>query len=365
MANGSDEEVWASDKRDFVAHSRDETADERDMAADARDAVAHARDVIADARESLVDSREEALDASAEKADADTDAAVADRASAHLRRHRAAQDRQRTSADREQSRAAREAATARHADRTDPTLLALAFASIAEQLYDAQTYEEVLRRIAEAAVATISGSDSASVTLPDHGGYRTAASTDAAAAGVDKAQYDADQGPGLDALTTPMVDAASFPDERWPRLAAGPSAYGVESSLSYQLHLGQDDESSAVIGSLNIYGLTPGAFDQAAHEIGSILAAHASLAARAIGNRITLEDVGHHLQEALFSRDVIGQAKGILMERLKVTPEDAFDILKNSSQRLNLKLREVARELTQTGEVVSEARNPSDDASAG
>jgi AmiR/NasT family two-component response regulator len=55
------------------------------------------------------------------------------------------------------------------------------------------------------------------------------------------------------------------------------------------------------------------------------------------------------VNEALSSRDVIGQAKGILMERLHVTPEDAFDILRTSSQQLNLKLREIAERLTETG----------------
>jgi ANTAR domain len=59
---------------------------------------------------------------------------------------------------------------------------------------------------------------------------------------------------------------------------------------------------------------------------------------------------GRELQQALLSRDVIGQAKGILMERLKVTPEDPFDLLRRSSQHLNLKLRDVARGLTETGE---------------
>jgi hypothetical protein len=175
---------------------------------------------------------------------------------------------------------------------------------------------------------------------------------------VDEAQYDAGQGPNLDAITTPMVDAAGFPDARWPALGVAPFTFGVESSMSYQLHLGSGDDEGAGTGSLNIYALTADAFDEAAHEIGAILAAHASLAARAVGDRITLEDLGHHLERALLSRDVIGQAKGILMERLKVSPEDAFDILRTSSQHLNVKLREVARELTSTGQVRSDDAEP-------
>lgn len=357
MASGpsEDEQAWATDKREFVADSRDDAGDDRDVVADARDVVAEARDVIADAREAVLDLREKSLnDATRQLASAADAAAAAERTAASRERDRTAEDREHISGVRQESDAEREAAATRRTDRSQPTLLALAFASIAEHLYDAQTYDEVLRRIAEAAVATISGSDSASVTLRDEGEFRTAASTGRSATGVDEAQYDAGQGPSLDAFTTPMVDASAFPDARWPALGGAPFTYGVESSLSYQLHLGSGDDVEADTGSLNIYALTPDAFDEAAHEIGSILAAHASVAARAVGDRITLEDLGDHLEQALLSRDVIGQAKGILMERLKVTPEDAFDILRSSSQHLNVKLREVARELTATGEVRAE-----------
>jgi len=173
--------------------------------------------------------------------------------------------------------------------------------------------------------------------------------------GRGRAQYDAGEGPSLDAFSAPLVDAPSFPDDRWPRLGAQPVEHGVESSVSYRLGAvsGSDSEEDS-LGSLNIYALSPGAFDQTALEIGSILAAHASLAARAVGERTSLDALGHHLERALSSRDVIGQAKGILMERLMVTPEEAFDILRRSSQRLNVKLREIARQLTETGQVERE-----------
>lgn len=74
------------------------------------------------------------------------------------------------------------------------------------------------------------------------------------------------------------------------------------------------------------------------------------MAARAVGERSTLEGLGRQLQDALLTRDIIGQATGILTERLRITPDDAFDVLRHSSQRLNVKLREVARRLTETGE---------------
>lgn len=358
MSAGSDaeERAWAGEKREFVADARDEAADERDALADTRDVIAGARDVIADAREAQLDDGEAQLRARSRQSGVTVDTAdVAGRGEDRSARELAGEDRADIGRDREEEKASREAATERREGESEPTLLALAFASIAEQLYDADTYDEVLTRIAAAAVATITGGESASVTMRDEDGYRTAGSTDQSAAAVDQAQYDALEGPTLDALTMPVVDAPSFPDDRWPLLGAHPIDHGVESSLSYQLDPSTRGRRGGEAASLNIYAPTPEAFDQAAREIGMILAAHASLAARAVGERATLQAMGEHLQQALLSRDVIGQAKGILMERLKTTPEDAFDILKRSSQRLNRKLREVARELTETGEVVPPA----------
>ena len=226
----------------------------------------------------------------------------------------------------------------------------MAFADIAEQLYDADNFDDVLLRIAEAAVSTIAGCRMASVTLSERSGYRTAASTDSAATAVDQAQYESQEGPCLDAVDAPMVYAQSFPDERWPTLASRPTESGVQSALSYRLAASSSGIADSGGGSLNSYGIIPDAFSDTAQEIGLILAAHASVAARAVDERSTLQSLGRDLQQALLSREVIGQAKGILMERLKVTPEDAFDLLRRASQHLNVKLREVARGLAETGE---------------
>ncbi len=356
MSTGSSAEdrAWAGEKREFVADSRDDAADERDIVADARDVIAGARDVIADAREAQFAKAEEQLEARVGESRfvvGRATAVEAERGEDGAAREVADEERSDIDRDREEEKAARDAATKRREVEGRPTLLALAFANIAEELYDADTYDEVLTRIAAAAVQTVAGAQSASVVLLEDGTYRTAGSTDHSATAVDQAQYDAEEGPALDAFTMPIVDAPSFPDERWPLLGAHPADHGVQSSLSYQLDTSTRDHAETRTASLSVYGPTPAAFDQAAQEIGAILAAYASLAARAVGERTTLEALDRHLEQALLSRDVIGQAKGILMERLKTTPEDAFEILKRSSQRLNLKLREVARKLAETGEV--------------
>ncbi len=346
MSAGMNEEAWDADKREFVADSRDDVADGRSSDADTRERAADVREAELEAWERRLKERAAELDLPGE-----APAPAADPAETLVGRRLARAGRTILGRERQRATVDRDKATKQRLADAGPTPLALAFAGIAEELYDSETFDEVLQRIAEVAVATVTGCDVASVTILENGKYRTAASTDASAVAVDEAQYEADEGPGLDALQLPQVYAESFPDERWPVLAAQPTESGVQSAVSYHLGVGRDDVVDG--GSLNTYGSVPDSFDDAAQEIGFILAAHASVAARAVGERTTLEGFGQHLQEALLSRDVIGQAKGILMERLRITPEDAFDVLRNSSQHLNVKLREVASRLAETGVVLS------------
>jgi len=107
----------------------------------------------------------------------------------------------------------------------------------------------------------------------------------------------------------------------------------------------------ALAGSLNVYAASRDAFDLDAQQIGIVLAAHAASAAGAVREREALETLSRNLHEALAARDVIGQAKGILMERLRLTPDDAFDALRRASQQLNIKLREVASRVAYTGDL--------------
>ena len=235
---------------------------------------------------------------------------------------------------------------------TPTTSLASAFAVIAENLYAASSYDGILLRIAETAVSTVAGCQMASVTVREAGGYRTASTTDLAASAVDQAQYDAHEGPSLDAVDTPIVYAKSFPDNRWPTLSSRPAELGAQSAASYRLATA----SQRTGGSLNTYGTEPEAFSDEAQQIGLILAAHASMAAKAVSERDALEEVAQNLHKALLTRDVIGQAKGILMERLKLTPEDAFDALRHASNQLNEKLHAVAVNLAETGELETGTR---------
>jgi hypothetical protein len=350
-AQSSDEErQWAAEKRDFVGDRRDALADERDGAAGLRD-------LLADAREHALAERERRLEArEAELGLPPGGDAAAQRADALAAREQARQERDQSAADRLDATRARQEATRRQVEAAPSTRLASAFTAIAENLFAADSYDAVLQRIAEAAVSTVAECEMASVTLREHGVYRTASTTHVAASAVDDAQYEAREGPCLDAVDTTLVYAKSFPDNRWPTLASRPVEFGAQSIASYRLaDVGQVGVGHE--GSLNTYGMAPDAFSDEALQIGLILAAHASMAAGAVRERDALQDVAANLHQALMTRDVIGQAKGILMERLKLTPEAAFNVLRHASSALEEKLHAVALDLAETGDFKAPRRS--------
>jgi hypothetical protein len=358
-----DERTWAADKRDFVADERDRIAGSRDAMADARDVLTDEREQRADARDAELDERERRLGAPgpesglepASNPDSNPDSnpgSSEEREHARQLRDGARQDRERRRAARDEATGARGRFSRQRQAATPATGLAMAFAEIAQHLYEAGTVDEVLARIAETCVAAVPNCQMASITTRHQAdGFRTVASTDRAATAADQAQYEASEGPCLTALSESVVYTPEFPDPRWPALGSRPAGAGVQSVVSYGLAASGSLTGDPLAGSLNAYASETRAFDDAAREIGLILAAHASVALRAVGERESLEQLGRQLHLALSSRDVIGQAKGILMERLRITPDDAFDLLRRSSQGLNLKLREIAQKLTETGDL--------------
>ena len=158
--------------------------------ADTRDRTADDREAELDEWEQQLDARAAGLGVSAEESGASAQRAEARAGLSQARRNRNGARAKRTiaAADRDES-------TKRRQADAPPTRLAMVFADIAEQLYDADSVDDVLGRIADAAVSTIAGCRMASVTLLERSGYRTAVSTDPAATAVDHAQYQSDEGP--------------------------------------------------------------------------------------------------------------------------------------------------------------------------
>jgi GAF domain-containing protein len=117
--------------------------------------------------------------------------------------------------------------------------------------------------------------------------------------------------------------------------------YGIGSMLSLQLYVSGDN-----LGALNLHSTAPDAFNAESEHVGLLLAAHAAVAMASAQRE-------EHLLRAMETRDLIGQAKGILMERHKITANQAFSLLIRASQNTNNKLRDVANHLTVTGEIAA------------
>ena len=136
-------------------------------------------------------------------------------------------------------------------------------------------------------------------------------------------------------------------EDRWPEFSQrAADATGVRSVLSLRLFAEQD-----TMGALNLYSKDPDAFDKEAQAIAAVFAAHAAVAMSSSRRESNLE-------RALESRDLIGQAKGILIAHRQMTADEAFETLRTASRNLNLKLRDVADHVVYTGEVPPRAEEP-------
>ncbi len=158
---------------------------------------------------------------------------------------------------------------------------------------------------------------------------------------VDDLQQRLGQGPCMDAVWEQEIVQVEDvrADSRWPDFTTAAADLGVGSMLCFQLFVAGDQ-----MGALNLYARTPLEFDQESQEIGLMLAAHAAVALAGAEHE-------QHLRTAMTNRDLIGQAKGILMERHKLTADQAFGVLARASQELNRKLVDIAAELSDTGAV--------------
>jgi len=232
---------------------------------------------------------------------------------------------------------------------TDPAarleLLAEQFSALAQSLLRADTVQEVLLNVVATARVAIPGAEVVSVTLcVPGGGFSTPVQTDPVARELDELQYQFDEGPCVDATRTPGSGLGVCDDlglgEDYPDFGPAAASRGVHGVLAAGLF---SRGGTVPRGALNLYSFTPHGLDDADRDVLTVLAAHASVAL-AHTDAVTAADLHTaQLREALTSRDVIGQAKGILMERRGISAEQAFDILRRSSQDLNVKLATLAK----------------------
>lgn len=212
---------------------------------------------------------------------------------------------------------------------------AKAFAEVARALAEGDV-QQTLQKVVDMAVDTISGCDHAGISFLKGGKGSTPAASDDVPLLVDAIQYETGEGPCLSAIREHDVFESGDLrlESRWPKFAARAQRdTGISSMLSFRLFVADD-----TLGALNLYSKAVDAFDERSRTVGLVFAAHAALA-------LSTAIHGEQMDQALESRDLIGQAKGILMAREGVSADEAFDMLRRASQRLNVKLREIAGQM--------------------
>lgn len=230
-----------------------------------------------------------------------------------------------------------------HADRLVD--LESSFSEVALALFQAGTVGGTLQRIVDLAERAVDGCEAAGILLVDDGKITTASASSELVVVVDQMQIDAAEGPCLDASTrrTTVYADDLIDDPRWPTFAPPAVAAGVRSVLAYPLSAGRPS-------ALNLYAGLPAAFGATDRAQGQLFATLAQLALDSAEGRASEERRAGNLVAALRTRELIGQAQGILIERERITGDQAFDVLRRASQHMNIKLREVAETLVETGE---------------
>ncbi|WP_328305844.1 ANTAR domain-containing protein [Actinomycetospora sp. NBC_00405] len=201
--------------------------------------------------------------------------------------------------------------------------------------------EETLGQIVTSAVATIPGVDAGSISITHHGHIETRHPTSETIGKLDRTQSELNEGPCISAIKDPPEDGiviardlAGDDAQRWPRFAPLAVEAGYRALMSTQLSTNGGPRAA-----LNLYSATADAFDEHARTLAGLFGIQAAML-------LYGADTAANLQRAVDSRDQIGQAKGILMERFSLDDEAAFQMLVKSSQDTNMKLTDVARWLT-------------------
>ncbi|MDG5483386.1 GAF and ANTAR domain-containing protein [Mycolicibacterium gadium] len=193
----------------------------------------------------------------------------------------------------------------------------------------------ILGRLTSAAVSLVKGVDYADVMLVQDGSFESVAPTDPLVTELDAVQMQSGDGPCLEAaVDTSIIRCDDVEnDPRWPTFTAAALSFGVRATMSYQLYT-----NLGGAGALNLFSRRSHAVDSEGEAIGAVLATHAATAIMAVNTR-------QQFQSALASRDLIGQAKGILMNRFAIDAVRAFELIVKQSQDVNIPVREIAQKI--------------------
>ncbi len=220
--------------------------------------------------------------------------------------------------------------------------LSAGISDLAEAVFTAGDVKATLQRVVALAVEGLDGCDHAGIFVTEGDQVTAPATTGEVAAELDALQLRLGEGPCLDVIARGggAIYAGDLVDPSpWPQWAPGALEAGVRSVLAIAVRT----------GALNCYGAYPQAFGIVDRGKAQVLATLAGLALSGAEGRQAAEAKADNLETALGTREMIGQAQGILMERERITGDAAFDVLRRASQHLNIRLRDVAQRLVDTG----------------
>ncbi len=208
-----------------------------------------------------------------------------------------------------------------------------------------QIVDSALQQIVELVCTALDSCSMAGVTLLDQSGPHTVAATSEVAERVDGYQYKVESGPCLHAYRNQVMNRvdSTESDQRWPEFFELARAEGIRSILSYPLVVHNDG-----LGALNLYAEREGAFDEDDERIGQAFARHTSITLTHARGHWRKEKARQSLEQALITRGVIDQAKGILMARTGTDADQAFESLRRASQRTNRKVFDLALEIVKS-----------------
>ncbi len=221
----------------------------------------------------------------------------------------------------------------------DVVQVAEVFAAVASTL--AEEHDDLVKtldKIVRLAVEHLDACEYAGISLVENHAVTSPASSNDIPKKLDEIQSEIGEGPCIDAIRNHEVfQTGDLEHEaRWPNFSSRAHAEtGVASILSIRLFVKED-----TMGALTLYSTRRDAFDDSDVALATVFAVHASVAMAAARRQEGLEMKAE-------SRDVIGRAKGILMARSGVSDDEAFAMLKSASQRMNVKLRDIAQTIAE------------------
>jgi transcriptional regulator with GAF, ATPase, and Fis domain len=218
---------------------------------------------------------------------------------------------------------------------------------MARELLAQNSVRETLDRISHLAVELVEGCEAAGIMVVRNGRVETVAASDGVARASDRMQDELGEGPCFDATRNQhevyrIADLTTY-SERWPRYAPQARKLGIGSMMGFLLFT----DGRENLGALDLYASRPNAFGEHHEQVGWLLASHAAVAWSSARH-------AEHLRTAIDTRQLIGEAIGIMMARYRLTEDEAFARLVKASQNSNVKLRDLAQTVSHAGDLPEE-----------